>query len=78
MFILLIVVVFALIAYGEAVPLYQQKKYKELAVMGMVWSLGLALSLALVLNLPLPNPTNWMERLMVPLFRLLERSLGLP
>ncbi|MBE3581239.1 MAG: hypothetical protein IMW96_06340 [Thermoanaerobacteraceae bacterium] len=76
MFIFLIAVAFLLIAYGEAVPLYRQKKYRELAVMGVVWSLGLVLSLALVLNLPLPNPTDWMERLMVPLFRLLETFLG--
>lgn len=76
MFILLIVLAFALMALGEAVPLYRQKRYRELVVMGIVWSLGLALSLAMVLNLPLPNPTDWMERLFVPLTRLLEKPLS--
>ncbi|MGB9859447.1 MAG: hypothetical protein ACPLQP_05885 [Moorellaceae bacterium] len=76
MFIVLILLAFLLIAWGDAVPLYRQKRYRELVVMAIVWSLGLALSLAMVLNMPLPNPTDWMERLLAPLSRLLEKALG--
>ncbi|HBT47420.1 MAG TPA: hypothetical protein DEA73_06030 [Peptococcaceae bacterium] len=76
MFVFLIILAFALMACGEAVPLYREKKYRELAVMGAVWSLGLALSLALVMDRPLPNPIAWMEHLLVPVFRLLEAFLG--
>lgn len=76
MFIVLILLAFLLIAWGDAVPLYRQKRYRELVVMAIVWSLGLALSKAMVLNMPLPNPTDWMERLLAPLSRLLEKALG--
>ncbi|MGB9661457.1 MAG: hypothetical protein ACPL5F_05485 [Moorellaceae bacterium] len=76
MFIVLILLAFLLIAWGDAVPLYRQKRYRELVVMAIVWSLGLALSLAMVLNIPLPNPTDWMEWLLAPLSRLLEKALG--
>ena len=75
MFILLVVGAFSLIAYLEGAPLYRERRFKELIVTGAIWSLSFALSLAMLLNLPLPNPTFWMERLLLPIARLLEGFL---
>lgn len=75
MFILLVIGAFSLIAYLEGAPLYRERRFKELIVTGAIWSLSLALSLAMLLNLPLPNPTLWMERLFLPITRLLEGLL---
>ncbi|MBE3572907.1 MAG: hypothetical protein IMW95_08135 [Moorella humiferrea] len=72
----LILIAFLVIAYLDATHLWQKKSWRELAVMGVVWCLGLALSLALALNLPVPSPAQILARVFGPVTEWLTRLIG--
>lgn len=73
---ILIILGFLLIAYLDAPALWQKKEWRELAVMGIVWSLGLALSLAQVFNLPVPSPARLLARVFGPVTMWLMGLIG--
>lgn len=64
--IILIILAFLAIAYLDGPELWRKKEWRELAVMGIVWSLGLALSLAMALHLPVPSPSQLLGRVFGP------------
>ncbi|OIQ08937.1 hypothetical protein [Neomoorella thermoacetica] len=72
----LIILAFLVIAYLDAPGLWQKKEWRELAVMGIVWSLGLALSLGLAFHLPVPSPAKMLARFFGPVTSWLTRLIG--
>ncbi|WP_406676854.1 hypothetical protein [Moorella sp. ACPs] len=72
----LIILAFLVIAYLDAPEIWQKKYWRELAVMGIVWSMGLALSLALALKLPIPSPAKLLARVFGPVTEWLTRLIG--
>ncbi|MGI9860431.1 hypothetical protein SDD30_03470 [Moorella naiadis] len=73
---ILIVLGFLSIAYLDAPTLWQKKEWRELTVMGIIWTLGLALALAVALNLPLPSPAKLLARVFGPLTEWLSGLIG--
>lgn len=72
----LIILGFLGIAYLDAPNLWQKKEWRELAVMGAIWTLGLALALAVAFNLPVPSPAKILGRAFGPLTQWLNRLIG--
>lgn len=56
MSIFLITVAFLSLAVYEALPLVQEKAWRELTATGCIWLLGFTLSVLLALKVPLPSP----------------------
>ncbi len=58
MYTALLVVTLLLILLHDALPLFKQAMWRELAVLLLVWSVGSAVALAAVLRIDLPNPND--------------------
>ncbi|MDN5344728.1 MAG: hypothetical protein PWQ18_839 [Clostridia bacterium] len=74
--IILIILAFLAIAYLDGPGLWRKKEWRELAVMGIVWSLGLALSLAAAWHWPVPNPARILARVFGPVTMWLTNLIG--
>ncbi|MBC7324429.1 MAG: hypothetical protein H5T99_03835 [Moorella sp. (in: Bacteria)] len=73
----LVFLAFLVIAWLDGPDLWRKKYWRELAVTGIVWSLGLALSLALLLNWPVPNPAELLARVFGPVTMWMIRLISI-